>query len=41
MNYSKLCESILEDYGKYWIENIPPSYNPTKNINFNFKILLI
>ena len=35
MNYSKLCESILEDYGKYWIENIPPSYNPTKNINFN------
>ena len=28
MNYSEFCESILEDYGRYWIQNIPSEYDP-------------
>jgi hypothetical protein len=35
MNYTELCETILEDYGRYWIENIPNDCNSITNINFN------
>ena len=40
MNYSELCESILEDYGRYWILNIPSEYNPIKQINFYAYMIL-
>ena len=35
MNYTELCETILEDYGRYWIENIPNDCNSITNINFS------